>query len=728
MRTAKACERRAVLSIAAVAALCATAGVSRRAFSGQPADGAPRPAETIRQVGLCYTGFGVPGSGRPLACGDLVLVNAGEGCLTVCDVADKRAMKVARYIPTWFFTTHIYPLPSRDLAYLSSSRGPLLVLQGLKTLAQGGEVKEIRWSGRKGSFLSALRPDGIAYTVAGESIVVLDLNDPAQPRELKRIPQPRLKGQAAKKEAHLLTLSDDCQLAALLVDGGQRVALLRCQDAMELVPCGEIENASLTEGGKTVYGRVLAMDKRRLVIGHPASTSEYWRCFRLTFWDIGEPDRPRKASEFTFDFPGTHIRDLVLSESCAYAVDGRDISSGHTVRREQRSRLYVLDLSDLAAPKVAATCDESMPTEYSQLTLSGDTLYVNDYNFGLWAFDRSNPLRPAKLGGVPTAAEGHWLYLHGDHAFVAHTFGGTVHVINVADPAKPRTVGYYWDGQWLNYKAKIRGKDNAMYLPQSDGLAIVDITDPGHPRRAGEFLDASDRPLAEPCLDVSGDLALVATSPTKRGPPRLLVYDISDPLKPRRVGACDLPGKAGYRVLAAGRMLYLVAYGGKRVLAMDVSDTQQLRITADLAASEVQIGDETLSLAINDGGGNGVPGLACSRGYLYVTTSAEAPAKPYLLIFDVRDPAAIRPAGAVYVRDRKGWQYFVCDVLVEGSRLYLGDYGCEEAYDLSDPLHPRLLAQYRRSYAWQVGSLRGRYLYVPKLDGLEILETPVQGP
>jgi hypothetical protein len=95
-----------------------------------------------------------------------------------------------------------------------------------------------------------------------------------------------------------------------------------------------------------------------------------------------------------------------------------------------------------------------------------------------------------------------------------------------------------------------------------------------------------------------------------------------------------------------------------------------------------------------------------------------------MLIFDVRDSSAIRPAGTLFASDRGGWQYFACDVIADGKRLYLGDYGSETAYDITDPVNPRRIAGYQRAYAWQVGILRDGLLYVPKLDGLEILKVP----
>jgi len=715
----------------------------------------------LEQVGLCYTGFGVPGSGRPFAFGNHVLVNAGEGYPTLIDVSDKRAPRIVRYLPSWHFTSIIYPLPARDLVYLSSSRGRLIVVKGLSTLAEKGDLREIPWDGAKWgrSFLAGLRADGIGYTATTKEIVALDLNDPERPLELARIPVTRLKGEGMPtlpedhavgttlvREGYQLTFCPDHSLSAALLDGGRRVAILQWKTPTEPVVRGEFANVEVSDkAGATAYGRVLALDSARLVLGHPASTSRYWQCRKLTFYDVRDPTKPKRFAEATLGDAGTHIRDIALAVRYVFVADGRNIASGHCVSRSQRSRLYVLDLEQLVppgekgkgkgdlttldaegpppSPRVAATFEDPMPTEYSQLNLVGDTLYVNDYNFGLWLFDVSVPLKTLKLGGVPVSAEGHWLYLKGDHAFMGHTFGGTIHVIAVADPAKPRTVGYYWDGQWLNYKAKIRGKGDAMYLPQEDGLAVVDISEPARPKRAGEFLDGEGKPLGAPCLDVSEAHAFVVAAPRGKTPCRLLVYDLGQPLKPSLLSAMELKDGKGFRVLLAGKMLYLVGYTGKRIMAADLSDPRQPRITADLHAEAVDIAGRKETLALKDGGGNGVPGMAFSRGYLYVSTGREAPG-PYVLIFDVREPTAIRPVATLDVTDRRGWQYFACDVVVEGNRLILGDYGCEEVYDITGPTAPKRLAHYRRAYAWQAGAVRDGLLYVPKLDGLEVLRLP----
>jgi hypothetical protein len=682
----------------------------------------------IRPLSLVRTGFGVPGSGRPCIFGHYVLLNSGEGDLTLCDVSDKQSPSVVRYIPSYLFTYFLYPLPSRDLVYLNSHGGPLLVIRGLRNLEAAAEIKQTPWNREKWgpAFLAGLRPDGIGYSIVPDFLVVLDLNDPDHPRELARLSEPGLKPRAKHDESQGVVFSPDFRLAAVELEGGKRVRLLRWKSGTKAETAGEFENTVATLWMSPWYGRVLALDDDRLVISDPTSHDQFWRSRGLSFWEIKDPAKARRVSQITFDTPVTNIRDIILAGTHAYVTDGREIVSGHTVQRGQRSRLFVLDLTRLDQPRIATNYQEKLPSEFNLMQLDGSTLYVNDYNYGVRIFDVHDPEKPVQLGGAPAAAEGHWLYLRGTYAYVGHTFGGTIHVVDVADTSRPRTVGYYFDGQWLNTQAKIRGSGIAMYLPQFSGLAIVDISAPTHPKRAGEFLDEAGKPLEWPCVAVDGKHAYVTTGlpapKTGAGAARLLIYDVSQPLAPKLVSTTPLPGNRGARIAGAGTMLYLSSYGGKRFMAVDAVDPLHPRVTADLDAPTAQIGGRTVSLAIADGGGGGAPGIAVARGWLYVATVSNKRDQAHVLIFDVRDPQAIRLAGALYVTDREGWQFFASDLAVEGNRLFLEEYGREQVYDLSNPASPSLLGQYSRGYAWQIGQARGNLLYVPKLDGLEILE------
>jgi hypothetical protein len=694
----------------------------------------------ISRVGFCCTGFGVPGTGKPVITGTTALIASGEGFATVCDVGDPAAPKVTRYIESWYFTNQIYPLPAFGISYLSNSRGPLLVLDGMRNLSVKGGIRECAWDERWGSgraFLSGIAPDGTGYTVLGDTVIVIDFRDPRRLRELARIPEPRLKPAGSGSAAHLLSFSRDFRVSAATLDSGAVIGLYQWKSRTSAVLKSEINNKDIISGpGAFTCGQVMAVGDTFLVVGHTVVRAMVGPCPELSFWNISDLSRPRMICEKVFLAAGTVIRGIELSGSRCFVIDGRAPSGQHSVLPGQRSRLYTLNLDSIervpvakshpdtttAGPKTISVFEDTVPGEYGSLTREGKLLYVNDYNFGLRIFDMRDPGKPTLCGSVPTAAEGRWLYLAGTYAYLATTFGGTTHVIDIKDPIHPKACGWIWDGHWLNYRSKIRGIGNAMYLPEQDRVAIVDISDPARPKAAGEACNWGMQHIVSPCLDVRGSILFAACGPHLNSPGQLLLFDCSVPLKPVLLCTFDLPEFKGYHICAAGKTVYCVPYEGKRVVAVDVSDPKLPRITANLTAPDVSINGINYAFAIRDNGGNGMPGIAFSRGHLFVVTGGQAPAEPYALIFDVREPSAIKPAGVIFAGDRSGWQHFSCDVVIDGTRMILGDYGSETAYDITDPSLPKPLAVYQRAYAWQAGTLRGNLLYVPKVDGLEILK------
>ena len=129
------------------------------------------------------------------------------------------------------------------------------------------------------------------------------------------------------------------------------------------------------------------------------------------------------------------------------------------------------------------------------------------------------PRTPRRLGGAVTAGESDALWLDGDRAYQWQTFGGAVFLLDVADPGNPKRLGEYWDGAWLPYgnsrrgNNTVAGKDGFLYVPRQDrGLLVVDVRDAAKPKAVGEFKDSEGKPLLRingECIDVWGDRAFV---------------------------------------------------------------------------------------------------------------------------------------------------------------------------------------------------------------------------
>jgi len=112
------------------------------------------------------------------------------------------------------------------------------------------------------------------------------------------------------------------------------------------------------------------------------------------------------------------------------------------------------------------------------------------------------------------------------------------------------------------------------YVGTTKELAIVDVADPAAPRELGYLR------LAAPALSVAvrGDRALAVTgyaddtwrTQPRPGPAELLAIDVADPARPRVVAVLQLPAVTADRVQWVGDLLYIHTNSG--LLAVDVAD------------------------------------------------------------------------------------------------------------------------------------------------------------
>jgi hypothetical protein len=105
------------------------------------------------------------------------------------------------------------------------------------------------------------------------------------------------------------------------------------------------------------------------------------------------------------------------------------------------------------------------------------------------------------------------------------------------------------------------------YVATSEGLEIVDISDPGHPTRTARFGDGGDGKG----LAVQGNLVYFADM--QHG---LEVIDVSEPLSPKKLGT--VPGtESAWDIHIHGEMLYLGCHGaGVRIV--DLSEPESPRV------------------------------------------------------------------------------------------------------------------------------------------------------
>lgn len=693
--------------------------------------GESRKPETVAHL---HTGFGVPGAGRPAVKGRYVVLPAGEGDLTVMDLARPEQPRVVAFIPTDFFYFQVHWF--RDSLFLDARRGGkytgLALVRDFSDPARPGEAAMISWRDEWGrGFRGVLEEAALAYASSGDWVFVMDVSDPERVREVSRV---RFKGLQSFR------LAPGGKFAVAVVDKGRTIGLISLQDPRAPVLASYLPNLTAPRTGVQYrYGKPPPFGQ----------VMEVWDegfALRAGFGDLavfqitrgaGGPGSfsVKPAGRISLGEEDAVIRDVLYHDSRLYVADGRRPPAQRSLYRGlPPGRLFVVDLRPPGGPAVAGKYTDPDVTEYSNLGLLGETLLVNDYNFGLWTFDISRPERPVKIGGQPSAAEGRFAHVAGERAYIAHTFGGTIVAADISDPLHPKRLGYYWDGVWMNYKARLAEKDGYLYVPKDYELTIVDFRDPGRPVRAGEFTDKEGLSLHSPFILVSGSTAYVASVHPKTGRSSLATYDLKDPGRPERIASVTLLEKGGavWRMALSGGRLYLVPAGGGRLWVYDGQNPADLKPLGRFDRPAVYHEGQVVQFS---GRSDRDGAVAAAKGFAYVTLGGKSPHEPAIFIFDVRDPA--RPLFSSLIRfPEEGWQYFYCDVAVYGGYLFGAEYHRLHVFSLERPDRPELIHTFTRtgggllsvgrvfSYQWTLGDFRGGHLFVPKLDGLDVFRIP----
>lgn len=272
----------------------------------------------------------------------------------------------------------------------------------------------------------------------------------------------------------------------------------------------------------------------------------------LAVVDIADPARPRHVSRY----------------ATANSTIGVALSSQHACLGARDQGLLVTDISDPYNPRTVAKCDTGGDTR--DVLINGTIAYVSDVFGGLVVVDISNPLQPQIVGQCrATASKGERLALF-DHYIAMACQEAGLQVIDIAEPSSPVLVGGY-------VSERVAGKDqNAVgitvvngiaYLAENQGgMKIIDVRNPAMP----VFLGHGPTLFAK-CIAVSGTRAYVADY--LEG---LVVFDISDPRDPKRLGVLDTSGNSE-TVQARGDYLYMVDGNGGLLIRKILTGLEQTR-------------------------------------------------------------------------------------------------------------------------------------------------------
>jgi hypothetical protein len=568
-------------------------------------------------------------------------------------------------------------------AHVPSAAGPPLD-QGRALASEPGVVRNLR--------RVAWWPYGTCYDVAydpsscvlvagsGGTILLLDVSDLSQPRKVSDLV---LQGQATHIELsqhiayvttyrrdglQIVDVSHPAQPYTLGFYAAQgnahgieivgHIAYLAAGESLDIV---DVSNPVLPrlEGRYPVAGRAthtaVRGDKLYLEVWsegmHPSSSGSGG----IHVLDISNPAAPRQLGFY----PAPNLAHFAVLGSTGLLAEW----GSHT--------LHVLDLADDAAFSEVSTLDLLDETHNAagvvvDIEFLGSLAFISgEFWDHLQVVDVSDPRHPVVVGSVnaeqSTIDRGQYyigagpITLAGNLLFQAAWTCG-VGIFDISQPLAPRVVRT-WDTPDPYSDVCISG-NIACIANCSDGLRLLDISDPLHMREIGSLSPGLAAGTFFQVVCPAGRYAFAATEGCG-----LQVFDITLPDSPHRVSVADTPGIARGIAVSEGYAYLADSEGGLRIMDVRLPDSP-------FEVGSCLFGASTTRVAV-------------SNGYAYVGTE-----DGYLQIVDVSSPASPQFHGALPIPGTPDW---ITSLTTAGNELYLGtNAGFVHRLDITDPLSPQL--------------------------------------
>jgi len=347
----------------------------------------------------------------------------------------------------------------------------------------------------------------------------------------------------------------------------------------------------------------------------------------------------------------------------------------------------------------------------------GTHLYAAARN-RIQVIDGADPARPRPIGWVNLAwtAQVNALAVAGETVFTAGRASG-VWAIDVTDPGRPRTWSIF---QGNAFGAAADG-DFLFFLESRDGtfLHAVDVREPRAPRPLARLvlpeLDIEEFDNSPGAVRVSGGIAAALTSNA------LYIVDVTDPANPRHLGVVEVADVAGF-VLWRGSV-FLLEDEDRLLRVLDAADPAGPRWVADLPLTGresglARVGNRLYAggddLAVIDVTDPRAPRLA-HRVVMPERTNVTTSWGENVLAMDdgagglniIRPPDAER---AMRIATIEG-PGTIAGMDVAGRRAYIADADLL-VVDVSDPASPSPLGRFRTPGQGRDVAVAGRYAYV----------------
>jgi hypothetical protein len=385
----------------------------------------------------------------------------------------------------------------------------------------------------------------------------------------------------------------------------------------------------------------------------------------------------------------TDPANLVLSGSFEvyWGYDSISVSKNYAyvggyVNNTETHDLMILDITDPVYPVWKDRVAIIENRDISSIVIKGNFAYTTDGSDKIKSVNiqqyQAEPTttRTTERNTFTMDVQVEGIAVSSNYAYVANYTDG-LKVLDITDPLNPSEVGTGYNTSGYALDVAISGS-YAYVADSSAGLQVIDISDPANLTLAGNpGANGLDQDVF-----ISGNYAYVASASVFR------IIDISTPTNPTSVGTYATPGDAR-GVVVSGNYAYI---------ADDAAGLTVLDITDPTTPTEA---------ATLDTSGNAL-GIAQSGNLLFIANGLNG-----MKIIDASDPSNPTIIGSFY-----NGVYTCNSVNVSGDNAYvLTSTGHLFVADVSDPTIPMPKAEYLSTGNTDGLTVSGDYVYVTKYYG-----------
>ncbi|MFW2388204.1 MAG: LVIVD repeat-containing protein [Polyangiales bacterium] len=232
-------------------------------------------------------------------------------------------------------------------------------------------------------------------------------------------------------------------------------------------------------------------------------------------------------------------------------------------------RLVALDVSTPSTPNYEGQTD-LLGSRIFRIDARGGTLYAVAYHVGLLVYEITESGDLSLRTTVEAISRPRGIAIDDTTAYVVGD-SGPLAVLDLSEPADPRPV---FSSLGRFQAGNLHAEDGLLYVGTSDGLWILDTTDPARIVLEGLV----ELPDVTVDIEVSGATAYLALREAG-----LALVDVSDPRAPRLMSVTDTLGEA-FSVSVQGSYAYVTA-GRNGLLVVDSSDRENPLVLSGFSAS-----------------------------------------------------------------------------------------------------------------------------------------------